>query len=247
MDLFDIQPIPKEPALFIKNKKILVIADLHIGIESQLREQGLITASQTEKMISHLLSICKEFKPKNVILLGDIKHNIPSALDQERRDVRTFLETIKEYGTIHIIPGNHDGFIYKLSPYEINIHPSEGLIIENIGFVHGHKWPSEDVMKCEQIIIGHTHPTIALTDRLEYKTFEPCWLKAELIEKKLKERYPNSSYAQILIMPAFNALCGGIAANKDGIAGPFGKIIDIWNAQVFLLNGSSLGKIKDVK
>ena len=79
MDLSEIQPIPNELALFIKNKQILVVADLHIGIESQLREQGLHTSSQTQKMMDHLLLICKKYKPKEIILLGDIKHNIPSA------------------------------------------------------------------------------------------------------------------------------------------------------------------------
>jgi metallophosphoesterase superfamily enzyme len=41
MDLSNIQPIINEPALFIENKKILVVADLHIGIENELREHGL--------------------------------------------------------------------------------------------------------------------------------------------------------------------------------------------------------------
>ena len=60
MDLLDIQPIPNEPALFIKNEQILAVADLHIGIESQLREQGLQTSSQAQKMIEHLLLIIKK-------------------------------------------------------------------------------------------------------------------------------------------------------------------------------------------
>jgi metallophosphoesterase superfamily enzyme len=67
MDLSEIQPIPNESALFIKNKQILVVADLHIGIESQLREQGLHVSSQAQKMIDHLLSICKKYKPKEII------------------------------------------------------------------------------------------------------------------------------------------------------------------------------------
>jgi putative SbcD/Mre11-related phosphoesterase len=246
MDVFDIQPIPNQPALFIKRKRILIIADLHIGIESQLREQGVATSSNAEKMISHLLSICKKYKAKEIVLLGDIKHNIPSASIQERRDVRTFLETIKEHGSIHIIPGNHDGFIEKLSPFEANLYPSHGVVIEDIGFAHGHRWPSEDIMKCKQIVIGHTHPTIVLTDRLNYKSFEPCWIKATFLDEELKEKYPNIKNSQILIMPAFNPLCGGIAVNKDGITGPLKKIIDIENAEVFLLDGSSLGKVKNV-
>jgi metallophosphoesterase superfamily enzyme len=48
-------------------------------------------------------------------------------------------------------------------------------------------------------------------------------------------------------MPAFNPLCGGIAVNQDGISGPFGKFIDIKNAQIYLIDSSDLGKVKDLE
>ena len=242
----ELKPISNEPALFI-NKKILVVADLHIGIESQLREQGINTPSQTQTMTNRLITLCKKYKPKEIILLGDIKHNIPSSTIQERKDVRNFLETIQTYGIIHIIPGNHDGNIQKISPLDIIIHPSDGFVLENLGFVHGHRWPSEEIMRCKQLIIGHTHPTVMFTDRLGYKAFEPCWVKGKFIENKLKEKYPDSTDSEILVMPAFNQLCGGIAANQEGITGPIGKIIDVKNAEVYLLDGSCLGKVKDIK
>jgi len=244
--MIDVQPILNEPALLI-NKKILVVADLHIGIESELIEQGLNAVPQTQKMMDRLISLCKKYKPEEIVLLGDIKHNIPSATICERRDVRNFLETIQSYGVIHIIPGNHDGNIQKITPVDIIIHPSYGLILENLGFVHGYRWPSEEIMQCEQIVTAHTHPTIMLTDRLGYKTFEPCWLKGKTIKDKLRERYPDSRDPEILIMPAFNPLCGGISANKEGIMGPIGKIIDTENAEVYLLDGSALGRVKDIK
>jgi putative SbcD/Mre11-related phosphoesterase len=242
----ELKPILNEPALLI-NKKILLVADLHIGIESELREQGINTASQTKTMTNRLITLCEKYKPEEIILLGDIKHNIPSSTIQERKDVRDFLETIQTHGIIHIIPGNHDGNIQKISPLDIIIHPSDGFILENLGFVHGHRWPSEEIMQCEQIIMAHTHPTIMFTDRLEHKTFEPCWLKAKTIQDKLKEKYADSNDPQILILPAFNPLCGGISANREGIMGPIGKIIDVENIEVYLLDGSSLGKIKDIK
>ena len=247
MDLSDIQPIQNEPALFIKNKKILVVADLHIGIESQLREQGLNTSSKTQNMIDRLQRICKKFKPFEIILLGDIKHNIPSSTIQERRDVKNFLNSIKEYGTVHIVPGNHDGNIKKVTPEEIIVHPSDGFMIENIGFAHGHRWPKDEIMKCDQLIISHTHPTIMFSDRMDHKTFEPCWIKGNIVKEKLNEKYPEAKCSSILVIPSFNPLCGGIAANKDGIAGPLGKFVDIENAEVYLIDGTSLGKIKLIK
>ncbi len=242
----ELKPISNEPALFI-NKKLLVVADLHIGIESELREQGINTASQTQTMTNRLIALCEKYKPEEIIILGDIKHNIPSSTIQERKDVRNFLETMQTHGIIHIIPGNHDGNIQNISPKDMIIHPSDGFIIENLGFVHGHRWPSKEIMQCDQIIIAHTHPTIMLTDRRGHKNFEPCWIKGDFLKSKLKEKYPSSASPKILIMPAFNPLCGGIAANQEGITGPIGKIIDVKNAEVYLLDGSALGKVKDIK
>jgi putative SbcD/Mre11-related phosphoesterase len=247
MQKIDLQPILNEPALFINEKKILVLADLHIGIESELNEKGINAASQIKKITNHFILLCKKYKPKEIVLLGDIKHNIPSSTIQERKDVKNFLEEIKSYGIIHIVPGNHDGNIQKILPDHTILHPSDGFIIENMGFVHGHRWPSQEIMDSKQMIMGHTHPTIMFTDRLGYKTFEPCWVKANFDKNKLKQKYSNSSNPEILVMPAFNPLCGGIAANSQGITGPLGKIIDIKNAQIFLIDGTHLGKIKDIK
>ena len=246
LNILKIQPIKDEPILFIEDKKILIIADLHIGIEKELREHGLNPMSQTEKMLKHLITICKKYKPNEIILLGDIKHNIPSTTFQERNDVKNFLEQIQKLSAIHIIPGNHDGNIHKLSPENIIYHPSDGFILENIGFTHGHRWPSKDVMKCDQIITAHTHPTVMLTDRLEYKSFEPCWLKGYFIKSKLKEKYPSASNPELLIIPAFNPLCGGIAVNREGVTGPLGKLMDIGNSIVYLLDGTSLGPVKNI-
>ncbi len=247
MKSLDVQPILNEPTLFIESEKILIIADLHIGIERELREYGLNAPSQTSNMTDHLISLCKKYRPRNIVLLGDIKHNIPSSTIQERNDIKNSLETIQSYGTIHIIPGNHDGNVSKMSPEGVIIHPSDGIVIENIGFVHGHRWPGVKVMKCEQIIIGHTHPNIMLTDRLGYKTFEPCWIKGKFIKNKLKEKYPDTNDVKILVIPAFNELCGGIAVNREGVAGPMGRIMNVDNSEVYLLDGSFLGKVKNIK
>jgi hypothetical protein len=247
MNSVDLQPITNETALIIKSKKILVIADLHIGIESELRGRGLNTTSQTPKMIDRILSLCEKYKPKEIIFLGDVKHNIPSSTISERRDVKNFLEKIKEYARLHIIPGNHDGNIKKLIPEDVILHPSEGIVFEGIGFFHGHRWPAKDIMQSEKLIMAHTHPTIMLTDRLNHRNFEPCWIKTSFIKDKFLEKYSKTSNSKILIIPAFNPLCGGIALNKDGITGPLGKIIDIQNAEVYLLDGTSLGKIKSIK
>ncbi len=246
MDLSLIQPIQNESALFIEEKKIFVIADLHIGIETELQEKGLHTSSQTERMVKRFNNICQRYNPEEIILLGDIKHMIPTISIQERIDVKQFLETINENRKIHIIPGNHDGNIHRLTPDGIKIHSSKGYTIDNIGFAHGHRWPSEEVMNSEIIITAHSHPTVMFRDRLDYRTFEPCWIRGKFFKKKIYEKYPNSQTDKIIIMPAFNPLCSGVAINKEGLTGPFKKIVDIKKAEVFLLDGTSIGLIRDI-
>jgi hypothetical protein len=242
-----LQPLIDEPALLLKEKKLLIIADLHIGIESELRENGLQVPSQTKIMEQRLISIVTTHRIKDIILLGDIKHTIPSSTNQERTDVKNFLNTIQSYSLLHVLPGNHDGNINRLLNQDIQLYPSDGFVFEGIGFTHGHRRPSLEVMQCDQVIIGHTHPTVMLTDRLGYRTFEQCWLRGAPFSKILHEKYPTSPTSQILLLPAFNPLCGGIAVNRDPLLGPFGSLIDVDNADLYLLDGSLLGKVKDLR
>lgn len=242
-----LQPLIDEPALLLREKKLLVIADLHIGIESELRQNGLQVPSQTKLMEERLISIITKNQVNSIILLGDIKHTIPLSTHQERTDVKNFLDTIQPYCTVHILPGNHDGNINRLLSSNIQLHSSDGFVFERIGFTHGHRIPSNEIMQCDQVIIGHSHPTVMLMDRLGYRTFEQCWLRSPPLIGALKEKYPQSSTSQILLMPAFNPLCGGTAVNQDALLGPFRSLIDVDNAEVYLLDGSLLGKVMDLK
>jgi uncharacterized protein len=242
-----LQPLIDEPALLLKEKKLLVIADLHIGIESELRENGLLVPSQTRMMEQRLISILTNHTINDIVLLGDIKHTIPSSTNQERADVRNFLHTIQSYGALHVLPGNHDGNIDRLLAPEVHLYSSDGFVFEGIGFVHGHRRPSIEVMQCDQVIIGHSHPTVMFIDRLGYRTFEQCWLRGHPFLEVLQQKYPTSPASEILLMPAFNPLCGGVAVNKDPLLGPFGSLMDVDNAEVYLLDGSLLGKLKDLR
>ncbi|MBN2603204.1 MAG: metallophosphoesterase [Candidatus Thermoplasmatota archaeon] len=241
-----LQPFYKEPALIIPKEKKIVFADLHIGIEKELRESGVHTSAITEKIKDKIIQICKKFKPKDIILLGDVKHNIPTSTIRERKDVKNLLECICTFGNVHIIPGNHDGFLNKITPAQVKIYPSGGTVINDIGFVHGHRWPDSSIVNCKHIVSAHTHPTVMLMDRLDHRYFEPCWVRTKFLKERIHEKYPESKNPEILIMPAFNPLCGGTAINREGVVGPLGKVIDVENADIYLLDGSYLGKVKNI-
>jgi metallophosphoesterase superfamily enzyme len=99
-------------------------------------------------------------------------------------------------------------------------------------------------MSASKLLLGHTHPTVMLKDRLQYETYETCWVKTSLDSQKAKERYETfNENIEIIILPAFNPLCGGMAVNKDGIMGPMNSIIRLSESTLFLLDGSYLGSI----
>ncbi|HVQ01628.1 MAG TPA: metallophosphoesterase [Candidatus Thermoplasmatota archaeon] len=247
MTTIELQPIHDEPALLCKEKLLLIIADLHIGIETELQQNGLQVPSQTGLMQERVIALIETYEITDLVILGDVKHNIPTASTQERSDVRRFLDALHDRVALHIIPGNHDGNLGRLLSPDITLYSSDGAVLDGIGLVHGHRWPSEEVMRCDQVAVAHTHPTIMLTDRLGYRTFEPCWLRASCDQKKLQEKYPAARDPIVFVLPAFNPLCGGIAVNTDPMLGPFHTLLDIPNALVYLLDGSALGKVRDIK
>jgi len=226
--------------------KIFHTADLHLGMRfagyPEIQNELINARYET---LENMVKTANRESCALLFMAGDLFDRTTLNVKDISRAARALNEFEGEL--VIVLPGNHDGNIRKIAPENVIIHPSNGIVFDDIGFVHGHRWPDSEIMQCKQIIIGHTHPTIMLTDRLGYKKFEPCWLKVNLIEGKLKEKYPNSADPQVLVLPAFNPLCGGIAANKEGVTGPIGKIMDIENAQVYLLDGSCLGKVKNIK
>jgi len=242
----NIQPVPNEPALLLSDLHTLIVADLHIGIEQELREAGASIPSQTRTMEARLHRLIDSYKIQDLYLLGDVKHNIPTATNQERTDVKFFLERLTKKTTVHILPGNHDGTIERLTTPIVQIHPSSGIVLGDLGMLHGHRWPSLPLFFCHQLVIAHTHPTILFTDRLGYKSYEPCWLRGPSDTEKLKEKAPEATSLQLIIVPAFNPLCGGIAVNKEPLLGPVASLLDLDQTDVYLLDGTALGRVKDL-
>jgi putative SbcD/Mre11-related phosphoesterase len=246
-----LEPVPGEPALLLKGKeKTLIVADLHIGIEEELRGSGINLPSQTKKMADHLITLCKETEVQNVVIVGDVKHNVPLTSRQEYFEIPKIFEELKEcVSEIHITPGNHDGNLKYFLPGWVNIHGSKGFVFKGIGFFHGHTWPSKDVMKCKQVVIAHEHPTILFIETLGERDSRQCWIKAHFIEKEIQARYPGSN-PELIIIPTFNHLCGGIALNsKDKLLGPImtNNLVDMDSSEVYLLDGTFLGKLKDLR
>ena len=68
-------PAYNEKALVLGD--YLIVADLHIGLERELSEKGLHVPSQLRKMEARIIELLKNTGKERLIILGDLKHNIP--------------------------------------------------------------------------------------------------------------------------------------------------------------------------
>lgn len=239
------QPIYGIPALKIDNT--YVVADLHIGVESHLMKKGFHLVSRTDYMLNTISKTADGCD--HLIILGDVKDTVPGSSKQEYREIPDFFEHLKElFSNIDIVVGNHDTNIEKFLPTGIRIKPPTGMKIGNIGYVHGHMWPSENVMKCKLLIMAHEHPAVMFRDGVGKQTIEPCWVKGRFTDGNVEK------YKQIpdffIIIPSFNRMLGGspMNINNGNFLNPLisNKYVDIDNAELFLLDGINLGKRSDV-
>jgi len=252
-----IRPIPDAPVLVAeRRKRILVAADLHLGIEYELYESGVTIPSQTEKLLNRLLGYIKQTAPDRLLLLGDIRHSIPWISHQEAGEIPRFLGELAKCVPIDIVPGNHDGGMASLIPRDadVTLHPSKGIVMDGIGYFHGHTWPSADVLSAEHVLVAHNHPTVRFVDSLGHVNIEPVWILTTFDADVLMKRYRNTfiKTKEVMVMPAFNGLCGGTSFNTstpEGLLGPVftSGAIELEEAEVYLLDGVHIGKIRDLR
>ncbi len=208
----------------------LVIADLHLGITRELYEKGISLRSQAKPLSERLNALKRMTKAKNLVVVGDFKHKIPGISVQELREVPEFIAALK-FEKIVIVKGNHDGNIEKLVA-DKRVKVRKSFAAGDFIFTHGHR---NVATKRSTIVIGHSHPHVKFVDDLGSTYIQPCWVIGRAGSHK------------VIIVPAFNELCGSAAVNTAGnFLGPVAKHIDRKNARVYLLDGTYLGRIKNL-
>lgn len=244
----NVLPITDHPILHIGNgSKIVCAGDLHIGIEDELRSKGIHVPSQTFRMERELRSVKNEHD--RLILIGDIKHKVPGSTKQEYSEIPRFLRAMKRvYDKVDIVRGNHDGQIEELIPEGVDVHPSTGFTLGDIGFAHGHTWPSSQVMSRKIVVLAHNHPTVAFKEGLGNISAERCWLRCE-VREGAHQRYTELP-SELIVVPALNRILGGSPVNLKGrkLLGPLfsNDMVDIDRAEVYLVDGVCLGTVKSL-
>jgi metallophosphoesterase superfamily enzyme len=262
------------PALLIEEEeRMLVATDFHLGIEYELAKMGINIPYQTERFLEELLGIVRENRPDRLLLLGDIKHGVPITSFQEKREIpRFFTALLEEVDHIDVARGNHDGNIQNLTPEGVEIHPSRGFVVGEgfkVAAFHGHAWPYPELLAADLWVMGHNHPTVRLNTPLGVRVSRRAWVRGKCDVSRLAgaileqvgvsyEGDPVLAFEgefglevgdpQMVIMPTFNDLMGGLPVNAEApktLLGPLFRsgTVEVEDFDVYLLDGTPLGRV----
>jgi len=225
-------------SVFFPQEKILVIADLHIGFEDSLIEQGIFLPKQQFSKIKEDLQkiFSKTGKLNEIIVLGDLKHEFSSILQQEWREVIELIEIFKKNAKkIVLVRGNHDNYLINVvKRYGIKI--VDFYIIHDTAFLHGNKISPEILdKKINLIFLGHMHPAITISEGVKRERYK-CFLKGKFKDK------------EIVILPSFFPLIEGADVLIEDTN--LDLKLDLRNFEVFAVSDEGevfeFGKVKDV-
>lgn len=189
-------------AIFWLSKKILIVSDLHLGKAGHFRKHGIpITKKVHIADLQILHDLLVEYKPDEVILLGDLFH---SAANNEWQD---FIDFIHDFNFVKfiLVQGNHDIF----EQYPATLHLTQLLELPPFSFTH-----IQENSKLYNLS-GHIHPGVRVKGLGRQGMTVPCFF------------FANSHG----VLPAFGQFTGikKIRPSKHnrvfGIAG--NKVIDL--------------------
>lgn len=156
-----------EKAIYWAAKKMLLIADLHLGKSAHFRKNGIAVPKQAEQKNWLLLhKLFKEYEPDRVCFLGDLFHST------HNKEWEVFGELIESYPDIQfeLVQGNHD--ILDPEMYEkLGFKVYESLLEEPFLFTHE---PLEEEGVYYNLA-GHVHPAVLLKGKGNQKHRAACF------------------------------------------------------------------------
>ncbi|MHA7131462.1 ligase-associated DNA damage response endonuclease PdeM [Algoriphagus namhaensis] len=176
----------REKVVWIKEKKILLLADLHFGKAAHFRKSGIPIPEPIHRQDLALLEeLFQNFEPESVYFLGDLFH---SDYNDQWAVLNEFLLRFSDIN-FHLVLGNHDilpGRFYEESCFEIHNQPVQ---LDSLLLSHE---PMQEIEENAINVCGHIHPGLRLKGKARQSFRLPCFF--------LRRRQ--------LILPAFGHFTG---------------------------------------
>ena len=166
-----------ERSLYWEEEKALIVADLHFGKTGHFRKSGIAVPQNIYKEdLQRLVSQVQFFKPKQLIIVGDLFHS------DANKELELFRRWRKDLSSlpIHLVKGNHDilhNDWYEKADILIN---NEELMINNFCFRHNFSDPSLITHQSSHYLFsGHIHPGIYIKGMGKQSLRFPCFYFAK--------------------------------------------------------------------
>jgi len=228
-----------DKACYLEEERVLVIADLHLGFEESLIEQGVfLPRFQYKKIREDLEKIFDKLgrekkRVKEVVILGDLKHEFSRALRQEWKETLSLIKFLrKRAGRIIFIKGNHDNYLASILKKE-KIRLREFYVKNDSAFLHGHKLYKEVLnKKIKKIFLGHLHPAVCIRRGVKSEVYK-CFLVGKWKGK------------EIIILPSFFPLVEGsdVFIEENNLDKGFN--FKLGNFEVYVVVGNKEGEVLD--
>ncbi len=207
MELLDrFKTVNGYPAVYDPETDAVVIADLHLGLESLMADSGVYMPKvQLEEAKADITALLEDTGADRIIVLGDVKHEFSETSYGEREEVQDLLDMLAgEVDEVLLVKGNHDNYlIYAVEEYD-NVELSEYFIRSGAVFVHGHEVVENlETREADYVVMGHEHPALTLKDEIGVAEKLPAFLYGEMRDGR-----------NILVLPAFSALAEGSQINR---------------------------------
>jgi len=204
MKILDFETVDSLPALYDPENDLLVVSDLHLGLEKTMTSKGnYVPSSQLARMKDVLKDAKEETGASRILVNGDLKNQYRTSYS-ETEEVEEFINFLKaEFDEVIVIKGNHDTYIEStLESAEIKLR--EHFLEDGNLYIHGHEPLGKyELNDFDTVIIGHEHPAIALEDNIGVREKIAAFLYGEMDDGR-----------HILVMPAFSSIANGTAVNE---------------------------------
>lgn len=195
-----------QKAIYWKQEKALIAADVHLGKVGHFRKAGIAVPRDMEQSdLSTLSDLLFEYRPEKLIFLGDLFH---SDMNADWEWFRLWRQQNPKLEII-LIRGNHD-IIHDSHYQQLNIALHNQLQIGPFLMLHHPLSDAEQQQTEAYAFCGHIHPGVSLTGRGRQSLTIPCFA------------FGNKQ----AILPSFGRFTGRVAIRQQKTDRIFGVLQD---------------------
>lgn len=158
-------------ALFWPRRRMLIVADVHLGKAAAFRRSGIpIPRGTTQKNLARLSALIEFYRPAELLVLGDLVHAREGYVPELIAEVAAWR---REHAACRwlVVPGNHDHRAGDFPlEWAIEVH-ADGLDVAPFRFLHH----PTDAVDGAYVLAGHLHPCVVLQDGARQRWRVPCF------------------------------------------------------------------------